>query len=206
MENGIVREELLREAMAVFCTKGVKDLSARKIMKEHRLPLETFNQYFTDKEDFLRQALNLYLEEQRKVQLTLLAQSHHPISELLNVIKHHAAELLKITPNFFIQIQYLYPQVWALYQRHIQLHTYHLFYELLNKGVQQRLFRQDLNLEVVTKVLLEQINVLLNQVLFPAHRYNLSEVFRGIFLYYLKGISTEQGNKELENFFSDFTL
>ncbi|MGV3541423.1 MAG: hypothetical protein ACO1OQ_16525 [Rufibacter sp.] len=206
MEKGIVREEVLRQAMLVFCSRGVKDLSERKILKEHNLSAQEFSLFFTDKEDFLRQALNLYLEEQRKVQLTLLAQSHHPISELLNVIRHHTAELLKITPSFFIQIQYLYPKVWTLYQRHIQMHAYHLFYELLNKGVQQRLFRQDLNIEIVTKVLLEQINVLLNQSLFPPHRYNLSEVFRGIFLYYLKGISTEQGNKELENFFSEISL
>ncbi|MBA9075917.1 MULTISPECIES: TetR/AcrR family transcriptional regulator [Rufibacter] len=206
MEQGIARDELLRKAMRAFSLNGVKNLSQRKIMQEYGLSAAEFQAQFSNKEDFLRQALNLYLEEQRKVQLTLLAKSHHPISELLNVIKHHAAELLKITPAFFIQIEYLYPQVWQLYQRHIQMHTYHLFYELLNKGVQQRLFRQDLNLEVVTKVLLEQINVLLNRALFPPQRFNLAEVFRGIFLYYLKGISTEQGNKELENFFSDFAL
>lgn len=206
MEQEITREELLRKAMLTFFTQGVKELSRKQIMQQYNLSVEEFSLFFSGKEDFLRQALALYLKEQREAELSLLAQYNHPISALMNVMRHHAAQLIQIHPSFFIQIQYLYPDSWALYSRHIQMHSYHLFYELLNKGVQQRFFRPDLNIEVVTKVLMEQVNILLNHSLFPPHRYNLAEVFRGIFLYYLKGISTDEGNKALENFFSDFTL
>jgi AcrR family transcriptional regulator len=206
MEKTINRTELLRNAMQIFCTRGIKDLSERKIMLEHDLPEEEFNAWFSGKEDFLKQAVELFLEEQKELQLSLLEHTNHPIAALMMVIRHHTAQLLRITPKFFVQIQYLYPRIWTLYLRHIQMHSYHLLYELLNKGVQQRFYRPDLNIEIVTKVLLEQINVVLNQALFPPQRYNLSEVFRGIFLYYLKGISTEMGNKELENFFADFSL
>ncbi|WP_192822600.1 TetR/AcrR family transcriptional regulator [Rufibacter sp. LB8] len=206
MEKTLNRKELLRNAMEAFCAKGIKDLTERKIMEEHGLPAEDFNARFSGKEDFLRQAVELFLEEQKTAQLGLLEQADHPIGQLLLILRHHTSQLLTINPKFFVQIQYLYPRIWTLYLRHIQMHSYYLFYELLNKGVQQRLYRQDLNIEIVTKVLLEQINVVLNQALFPPQRYNLSEVFRGIFLYYLKGISTEKGNKELENFFSDFSL
>ncbi|MFC6996529.1 TetR/AcrR family transcriptional regulator [Rufibacter roseus] len=206
MEQELTRESLLREAMAVFCTNGVKDLTERRIMQEFNLLPAEFHAWFSDKEDFIRQAVSLYLEEQKSVQLSLLEQAKHPIAELMHVIKHHTSQLQKINPNFFVQIQYLYPRVWTLYLRHIQMHSYHLFYELLNKGIRHGIFRPDLNIEIVTKVLLEQINVLLNHSLFPPQRYNMAEVFRGIFLYYLKGISTNRGDMELENFFSDFSM
>ncbi|KAA3440444.1 TetR/AcrR family transcriptional regulator [Rufibacter hautae] len=202
----MTKDELLRTAMRSFSANGVKDLTERQLMQNFGLSVEDFNESFTDKEDFLRQAVELYLSEQKEIQDKLLLEVDHSIGKIMQVIKQHVGQLQQINPSFFVQIQYLYPRIWTLYLRHAQMHSYYLFYDLLNKGIQQQVFRPDLNIEVVTKVLLEQINILLNQSLFPPHRYNLSEVFRGIFLYYLKGISTEKGNKELENFFSSFTL
>ncbi|WP_181309005.1 TetR/AcrR family transcriptional regulator [Rufibacter sp. XAAS-G3-1] len=202
----MTKDELLRTALRSFSANGVKDLTERRLMQEFGLSVEEFHLSFTDKEDFLRQAVELYLAEQKEVQSTFLQEGSHSIAKLMQVIKHHITLLLQINPDFFIQIQYLYPRIWTLYLRHAQMHSYYLFYDLLNTGIQQQLFRPDLNIEVVTKVLLEQINILLNHALFPPHRYNMAEVFRGIFLYYLKGISTEKGNKELENFFADFSL
>ncbi|WP_210462541.1 TetR/AcrR family transcriptional regulator [Rufibacter roseolus] len=202
----MTKDELLRTAMRSFSANGVKDLTERQLMQNFGLSVEDFNESFTDKEDFLRQAVELYLSEQKEIQDKLLLEADHSIGKIMQVIKQHVRQLQQINPNYFIQLQYLYPRIWTLYLRHAQMHSYYLFYDLLNKGIQQQIFRPDLNIEVVTKVLLEQINILLNQALFPPHRYNLSEVFRGIFLYYLKGISTEKGNKELENFFSSFTL
>jgi AcrR family transcriptional regulator len=202
----MTKDELLRTAMRSLSAKGVKDLTEQRLLREFGLSVEEFNASFTDKEDFLRQAVELYLAEQKEVQSTFLVGESHSIAKLMQVIKHHINLLLQINPDFFIQVQYLYPRIWTLYLRHAQMHSYYVFYDLLNTGIQEQLFRPDLNIEVVTKVLLEQINILLNHALFPPHRYNMAEVFRGIFLYYLKGISTEKGNKELENFFATFSL
>ena len=85
----------------------------------------------------------------------------------------------------------------------LQINYYYQFYDLINEGIGQKLFRHDINLEIVTKVMIEQLNVMHNTHLFPKHRYNLAEVFRGIFLYYLKGISTEKGGQITESFFSE---
>lgn len=206
MKTKINREDLLREAMPWFHRQGVKDLTEAKIRKEHTLSSEEFASYFIDKEDFLRQAVELYLQDQKRAQLMLLDQDSKPVKQLLNIIRHQTLQLQPVQPSFYVQLQYLYPRVWNLYLQFTQTHSYYMFYDLLNRGIQQRSFRPDLNIEVVTKVILEEINILLNQCLFPSHRYNLAEVFRGIFQYYLKGISTDTGCKEIDGAFVNFEL
>lgn len=64
---------------------------------------------------------------------------------------------------------------------------------LLNDGIRSRLFRSDINIQLVTKILLEQVTLMLNPQVFPPDRYNMSEVFRSIFLYYIRGICTDEG-------------
>jgi AcrR family transcriptional regulator len=206
MQHSRSKEELLRRAMRFFCANGIKEISQRSIQREFGLNPGEFQGQFVDKEDFIRQAVELYLTEHTAEQNLLQAQSHQPLAELVLMIRHHILQLQQINPNFFVQIQYLYPRVWMLYLRHVQIHSYYMFYDLLNKCIEHKYLRPDLNIEIVTKVLLEQVNMLLNQNLFPSNRYNPTEVFRGIFKYYLRGLSTDKGNLSLESLLSEVTL
>ena len=61
--------------------------------------------------------------------------------------------------------------------------------QLLNDEIRNRLFRSDINIQLVTKALMEQINL----PVFPPDRFNMAEVFRSIFLYYIRGICTDEG-------------
>ena len=60
--------------------------------------------------------------------------------------------------------------------------------QLLNDEIRNRLFRSDINIQLVTKALMEQINL----PVFPPDRFNMAEVFRSIFLYYIRGICTDE--------------
>ena len=65
--------------------------------------------------------------------------------------------------------------------------------QLLNDEIRNRLFRSDINIQLITRVLVEQLNLLLNPPVFPPDRLNMAEVFRSIFLYYIRGICTDEG-------------
>ena len=63
----------------------------------------------------------------------------------------------------------------------------------MNDGIRNRLFRSDINIPLVTNILLEQVTLMLNSHIFPPDRYNMSEVFRSIFLYDIRGICIDEG-------------
>ena len=46
---------------------------------------------------------------------------------------------------------------------------------------------------MVTRVLAEQFNLLLSPPVFPPDWFNVAEMFRSIFLYYIRGICTDEG-------------
>ena len=197
------KREILEKAIAWFYESGVKDLTENKIQEQLNLPFPLFPELFRDKEDLLLQAIEHHLNTLDVFPQHVLSLASNPVEEILLMFKCCADQVENVHPGFFIQIQYLYPSAWNIYQRHLQINYYYQFYDLLNEGIKQKLFRHDINLEIVTKLLIEQLNVMHNPNLFPKHRFNLNEVFRSIFLYYLKGISTEKGGHIAENFFSD---
>ena len=76
---------------------------------------------------------------------------------------------------------------------HLQSYSAPQLQQLLNGGIHNQLFRSDKSIKLITKTLLEQITLMLNPRVFPPDRYNMSEVFRSIFLYYIRGICTDEG-------------
>ena len=201
-----LRTEILDKAITWFYKNGVKDLTESRICDHLQLSDQTFPQIFRDKEDLVRQAVEYSLNATDVFPPEIMAAAQNPVEEIILMFKSCADQVKDVHPGFFIQIQYLYPAAWNTYQRHLQINYYYQFYDLLNEGIRQKLFRHDINLEIVTKVLIEQLNVMHNTHLFPKHRYNMGEVFRNIFLNYLRGICTETGGQIADAFFSDNTF
>jgi len=197
------KTEILEKAIAWFYQHGVKDLTEARISEFLSPEKPLFPEVFRDKEDLVLQAIEHNLNTLDVFPEHIISQANNPVEEIILMFKCCADQVQNVHPGFFIQLQYLFPSAWNIYQRHLQINYYYQFYDLLNEGIGQKMFRHDINLEIVTKLLIEQLNVMHNTHLFPKHRYNLGEVFRSIYLYYLKGISTEKGGQIAENFFSD---
>ena len=200
------KSEILERALTFFQKNGVKDHSERKITEQLELPEDTFPAIFRDKEDLLRQAVEHNLNSFVIFPRHVLDAARNPIEEIILMFKCCADFVKDVHPGYFIQIQYLYPSIWNTYLHHSQITYYYQFYDLINEGILQDLFRKDINIEIVTKILIEQLNVMHNAHLFPKHRYNMAEVFRSIFLYYLKGICTEKGGHIAEVFFANNSI
>ena len=196
------REKLFAEAMLFFYKDGVRNITEQKIIEQFNLTEDAFFEGFRDKEDFLRQVVDYDLDEKMKQDAGIHQAATNLVEEIILLFRHYTKQLFDINAGYFVQLQHLYPQIWRTYTRHSQMHGYYQFYDLINTGIQQGFFQRSINIEIVTKAMIEQINVMHNTHLFPKHRYNMGEVFRSIFLYYLKGICTAKGSQLADQVFA----
>ena len=95
-----------------------------------------------------------------------------------------------------------YPQAWDVMMEHLESYSAPQLQQLLNDGIRQQLFRSDINIRLVTKILMEQISLVINPQAFPPDQFNTGEVFRSVFLYYVRGICTSEGARLAANHFS----
>lgn len=66
------------------------------------------------------------------------------------------------------------------------------------EGVKQGLFRSDVNFAIVNLLVRGQIDLLINSNI--CDDYSFLEVYESIMFTFLRGISTEKGSRELDNF------
>jgi type VI protein secretion system component VasK len=95
--------------------------------------------------------------------------------------------------QFCVNVQTGFPKTWDEGMENLTSYSASQLQQLLNAESRNRLFRANINIQLVTKVLVEQLNLLLNPPVLPPDRFNMAEVFYSIFLYYIRGICTDEG-------------
>lgn len=72
----------------------------------------------------------------------------------------------------------------------------------MEKGVEQGIFRDDVNFEILNRMLREQLNMLINMDIWK--EYPFLDVYESIIVITLRGISTTKGAEVLENFIVEY--
>ena len=133
------------------------------------------------------------MERQKREHVELYAQFSSAVERLYGLLQLGLRDLALIPGQFYVDLRTNFPQSWDAMMDNMNTYSSPQLQQLLNDGIRGRLFRSDINIQLVTKILIEQVNMLLNPLTFPPDRYNMREVFRSIFLYYIRGICTDEG-------------
>jgi len=197
-----LRQTVLQEALNILKRDGLEGITEASMMQKLGISQATFREIFVNLPDMITQVMaydsELQIEEHRR----LLSNSKSAVEDILYLLNEGISNLKKTNPILFKQLQESYPKVWANSLEHLNSYSYPKVNGILNKGVLEGTFRQDINIQLVSKIIFEQLYMMLNPVVFSPDRYNLAEVFRSIYLYYIRGICTPNGAKLAEDFFS----
>lgn len=141
---------------------------------------------------FVLDSLRLDLERQKQDHVRLYAQFPSAVERLYALINYSIEDLIITDAAYFTDLAQ-FPAAWQLLQDHLAIYSTPQLHQLLNEGILQGLFRSDINIRLVTIILIQQVNIVITPGIFPAGSFQVAEIFRSIFLYYIRGLCTEQG-------------
>ncbi|MBH8558737.1 TetR/AcrR family transcriptional regulator [Hymenobacter negativus] len=148
---------------------------------------------FPSRELLVHHAILADIERQKREHVELFAQYSSAVERLYGLLQLGLRDLAAVPGQFYVDLQTGFPKTWEAAMDNVNTYSAPQLQQLLNDGIRNRMFRSDINIQLVTKIIVEQLNMLLNPQVFPPDRYNMREVFRSIFLYYIRGICTEEG-------------
>lgn len=198
-------ETILGEILLLFKREGIEANSEADIIRKLDIRQSTFHELFQNKEDMVLQVIRFDIEQQNRKQQELLKTAKNPVEEIMILLVDGIKSMKEINPVYITDLQ-LYTEAWQVSMDNLINNNQQVNAEILNRGVLDGCFRRDVNLQLVTKIILEQFFMMINPVLFPPDKYDLAEVFRSIYLYYVRGICTDHGGKMAEDFFSKNNL
>lgn len=198
-----MREKILSNAAELFLNYGFKSVTMDDISNHIGISKKTIYQHFQNKTDLV-EAVTMYVFENVSCVITdICSLKKNPIEEIF-YIKKLAMEHLKdekSSPQY--QLQKYYPKIFGTLKKKQFEIMQDCLKENLFRGVEQGLYRSNINIEFISRIYFSCMMSLKDNELFPLNNFSMNTLMEYYLEYHLRGICTEKGlltlNKYINN-------
>ena len=195
-----IKNRIITEARQLFVKYGIRSITMDMIAEHLGISKRTIYENFKDKNELLKSCINAAIADQRKMNEEIIRSSSNIIDAIFVFIKNSINTLKRINPAFFYDIQKYYPAIWRKTIHKNDERNFNRIVSLLNKGISEGLFREDINVEIIARLILEQFKLLSNQEIFPEDKYSMIDIFENIVINFVRGIVTVNGLELIDTY------
>lgn len=195
-----LRERVIVTARESFSTYGIKSITMDDIAASLGISKRTLYEVFPDKETLLEECIIKGQEEAEEFVKGVLITSSNVLEVLLKCYLRSIEKFHSTNKKFFEDIK-KYPRAYELLKNDNNRSSEDTI-NFFKQGVKQGIFREDVNFAIVSLLVRQQLDLLMNSDL--CHKYSFIEVYESIMFTFLRGVSTERGAAELENFICEY--
>ena len=187
------RQKIIEEASVMFRTYGIRAVTMDMLAGRLGISKRTIYEVFSDKDELLKGVLKWMAQKQREVMLKVFSESGNVIEAIFKMLDLMSDHFQKMAPAFQMDIRRFHRDLVDNQQELRDLPYYSNNSEILLRGIKEGVFRDDINIEITNKCLLEVARMSNDNQGFPPDDFMNKDVIRNFYINYLRGISTQKG-------------
>lgn len=187
------KNKIIERSLDLFLQNGCKSVTMDQVAHENGISKRTLYEIFTDKSQLLEECIQLMYSQMKESAVRFNDSSVNVIDVLFTIHETHSDVLLDLKKNFFMELKRYYYSVYKKsVNNFIEFHKTKT-HDFIVRGQKEGLIRADLNVDLVSKVIIEISNILDSSDFYTLKNYSRKELFREVVISYLRGISTIDG-------------
>jgi len=186
-------DRIVEEATRQFLQFGIRNVTMDGIASELGISKRTVYENYKDKTALVHQCMESLFRHHEDKTSEVLSTSKNVI-EIISVLMQEGMKAMNaINPVFFHDMKRFYPEIWNSFHQKNLDQSYQLIEKLLRKGIEEKFFRENIDLKIVAKLFFEQNNIIMDENIFPRNEFNLPDIFQNLTINFMRGISTTKG-------------
>ena len=194
------KERILTATHELFMKYGIRSISMDDIAKHLAISKKTIYQAYKDKDELVHELMKEKLKEDEKDFKELEKESANVIEEFFNIMKHMGKVISQVNPSVFYDLQKHHPKTWNLFKEFKENCILKMVEEALMRGTKEGLIRQDINVKILSRLRMEQIEMGFNASVFPPDKFRILDVQLSMIDHFLHGVCTLKGHKLINKY------
>jgi len=194
------RQRILEATQELFFRHGIKSITMDDVASHLGMSKKTIYTSFTDKDDLVTGLAEMELECQRTDIDTIHKGSDNAIDEIMKIMNMISRSFAKMNPSLFYDLQKFHPVAWKKFREFKEKKLRAFVEENLKAGMKQKLYRKDLDIKIMARLRLAEVEIAFDPVIFPPDQFNVREVQIELLDHFLHGITTLKGHQLINKY------
>ncbi len=191
-------EQIIESTAELFSQKGIRCISMDDISKHLKISKKTLYQFVKNKRDLLEKISDYYSAEFCRNMKRVLEQKLNAIDVLFAVSQLLSRHWQRYTPSLSCEMNKYYPEISERISEIQNQQTYSGVIQNLNQGIDEGLYRTDVNIEITAQIYIKKIKDLHDPETFDPKMFTTNTIFEVMFENHIRGIANEKGIKYFE--------
>lgn len=195
-----IKERIVRAAQELFMRNGIKSVSMDDIAAHLSMSKKTLYKWFENKDQIVHAAILQHLDQTQGDCNTLVGQSDSAVAELVKMMSWMKSQFADIHPSIFHDLQKYHPVAWQLWLEHKNKYILDQIVDNLRRGMTEGLYRADLDVDVLARLRLAEIELAFNPLVFPPRQFDPQRVALVALEHFMLGVATLKGHKLINKY------
>ena len=190
-----IKDRILNHAQTLFMRNGIKSVSMDDIAADMAMSKKTLYKWFENKDQIVVAVMTQRLHLVQCDCTVVAGGAADAVEEMLLLSKWADEQFSGIHPGIFNDMKKYHPAAWDLFKSHKNTFILDQITRNLRRGMAEGLFRPDLDVEVLARLSLAQIELAFDSELYPAAQFSPTRVNRVFDEHFLLGVASLKGHK-----------
>lgn len=196
---------IIKASYNQFRQLGFKNVTMDDLARQIGISKKTLYEQFENKDELVLESIKFMLENNRIETDAALKSSKNAIEQLISLITIMEKMLRGLNLVSYMDLQRYYPAAYQYLEAFKREHMLTDIIENLKQGITEGLYRNDVNIEVVSRFRLESAMIVFHNNVYPQDKFNIVEVNNELFVHYMYGIASIKGHKLIDKYLNKET-
>ncbi len=190
-----IKDRILTQASALFMRNGIKSVSMDDIAADLAMSKKTLYKTFTNKDEIVLAVMTRHLSQAQGECTRVAGIAANAVEEMLNISAWADQQFSHVHPSIFYDLKKYHAAAWALFSAHKHAFILDQIMQNLRRGIAEGLFRADLDVEVLARLNLAQLELAFDPDYYPPTRFTPIRVNKVFDEHFLLGVATLKGHR-----------
>jgi TetR/AcrR family transcriptional regulator, cholesterol catabolism regulator len=187
------RNRILDGAAELFKTYGIKSVTMDTLANHLGISKRTIYEIFADKDEILRGVFQLMADRQKALFQRVMEESENALVAIFKILEFNMSHFQSMSPVFQSDMKRFHQEIMAKESVKCEMPDYRNHVMLIRKGMDENLFRSDINPDLANRCLYSLGKSIMDFDLYPFELFSRREVMKHVFITYLRGLVTPAG-------------
>ena len=150
------------------------------------------------KDDLVKKVLERHIGKEKTDCEIMFRSAKNAIEEMFFVLENNSQQMTQMKANIVHDLQKYHRDAWEMMSEYQRGFLYQIVRANLERGVNEGLYRNDFDIDMVTRLHIAASLQLFDETIFPQNAFKRDVIFKEYLMHYLQGILSEKGRKFIQ--------